>query len=698
MPHAPARLLRNLAIGAGAGGLCGVLEIALRTGGDPWLGTALAFALCGAAGATSALVVDLLGERRVLCTALLLLPGPLAGAGMIHWGMGRAADLSLWVGAVAVWIAALAVAAGCAVAVFVALGRAMRAQGDRRRVRAVAAAVAFLLPLAPCLDAFQGRAPLVARIVLHALALGAAAVALSSWHRRIVLPAIAAVCGAALVAIPARYTGLMAAAAGVTVGSLVLSAEAWNLIAPHRPRRPAWIAAALAAASLLVLCSHLLVARFPGSWTAAGGRGLLSVLVRAGRALSDFDRDGHGEIFAQGDCAPFDASISPGAHEIPGNGVDENCLAGPQREDPCGLVRAAEAINPRPRPWTGDAVVVLVDTLRYDDSRGGAAPNMAAFARSGVGFTRAYSMAPFTAFALLGLFSGRLAPNVSTTWYGMQSGVTRMPEDSLAPALARAGYATAMVADARLDRENYTKGFGTVSLLAPITSPSQMAREAERVWRSLPQGVPRFLWVHFMSLHEPQREHSRYLVLLRKVDAAIGELRALVGNEPMWVLLADHGEEFEEHGGLHHASSLYEEQVHVPLVVARPDLPPRIETHVSALRSLYPTLAAMIVPGLAPEGKGPYLCVDGEGCRDVPVPMALEMQNVHLHGLVLGSRKIVRDVDRDDLAAFDLSADPLERRRLAAVPPELEASLVTWEERLFGPRDGTCFWPYEARR
>ena len=41
--------------------------------------------------------------------------------------------------------------------------------------------------------------------------------------------------------------------------------------------------------------------------------------------LTDVDRDGYSGMFGGRDCAPFDSSRHPGAHDIPGNGIDENC-------------------------------------------------------------------------------------------------------------------------------------------------------------------------------------------------------------------------------------------------------------------------------------------------------------------------------------------------------------------------------------
>ena len=39
------------------------------------------------------------------------------------------------------------------------------------------------------------------------------------------------------------------------------------------------------------------------------------------------------------------------------------------------------------------------------------------------------------------------------------------------------------------------------------------------------------------------------------------------------VLAADYGEEFDEHGGCYHGSTLYDEQLRVPLIISIPGIP-----------------------------------------------------------------------------------------------------------------------------
>ena len=101
------------------------------------------------------------------------------------------------------------------------------------------------------------------------------------------------------------------------------------------------------------------------------------------------------------------------------------------------------------------------------------------------------------------------------------------------------------------------------------------------------------------------------------------------------------------------------------------------------------------IPGSAPPGKGPYLCVDQPQCRDQPAVMGVELQTTHLHGMVLGSHKIVRDLELGSIAAYDLAKDPEERHPLQRIPTELREELEFWEEYGFAATGDSHVWPYD---
>lgn len=108
-----------------------------------------------------------------------------------------------------------------------------------------------------------------------------------------------------------------------------------------------------------------------------------------------------------------------------------------------------------------------------------------------------------------------------------------------------------------------------------------------------------FLWLHYMEAHDPYFDEDgstswarvsdphpqgsdapgmqrAYLDGVRRWDNALGDLlaglRARGLDDTLVVLTADHGEEFGEHGGFYHGTSLYEELLHVPLLLASPNL------------------------------------------------------------------------------------------------------------------------------
>ena len=99
---------------------------------------------------------------------------------------------------------------------------------------------------------------------------------------------------------------------------------------------------------------------------------------------------------------------------------------------------------------------------------------------------------------------------------------------------------------------------------------------------SFPTGSsPLFLWVHFFEPHEPYVVHPDHLFTggrsadedaydgeIATADDGIGRIvRLLRARRPGAVVIvtADHGEEFGDHGGRYHGTTVYEEQVRVPL-------------------------------------------------------------------------------------------------------------------------------------
>jgi arylsulfatase A-like enzyme len=142
------------------------------------------------------------------------------------------------------------------------------------------------------------------------------------------------------------------------------------------------------------------------------------------------------------------------------------------------------------------------------------------------------------------------------------------------------------------------------------------------------------------------------------------------------VLTADHGEEFADHGGMGHGKTLYNEVVHVPLIILTPgeDAGRVVET-VTPLVDVAPTvldLAGIRVPKTF-AGQSVCSLLGDVRCANPPVAAegtALsELQSnanidrpvvgPHRHALVVGDDKVL--TGPDEVQFYDLAVDPRER-------------------------------------
>lgn len=278
-----------------------------------------------------------------------------------------------------------------------------------------------------------------------------------------------------------------------------------------------------------------------------------------------------------------------------------------------------------------DVLLVTVDALRADalPIYGGVAavtPALDRLAAASYVFEQARSTAPWTLPAMASLFTG-----ADVSVHGVSGLLTGIPRGlvTLAEALHSRGYRTAAFgAGNRLlaeDEREFWRGFDTfefvttplpatmwASTLLPRFLPLSYADKlaatdfAPRVASYLAEGQGKaFTWVHFFDPHSPYRSHGSgphrefgaiediqvgllvpspgerrdiralYDGEIAEMDRGLGILldglrRANRYDKTLIVVVADHGEEFWDHGSIGHGRSLYRDQIHVPLIVKTP--------------------------------------------------------------------------------------------------------------------------------
>ena len=244
-------------------------------------------------------------------------------------------------------------------------------------------------------------------------------------------------------------------------------------------------------------------------------------------------------------------------------------------------------------PLSGPIVVISIDTLRADHLPAYGytkvkTPAIDALAADGVVFERAYSHAPQTLPAHASLLSGRLPFE-----HGVRDniGFTVKDNERLLPQLLRErGYSTAGIVSAFVLRKDtgIGRGFDFFDAEMPSaaldTSISQVQRDgmrseaiAER-WLDQMGSSRSFLFLHLYEPHKPYAPPAKYAEYapydgeVAYSDEIVGKLIRYLKSHQLYdrstiVLLSDHGEGLGDHGEQEHGLFVYEEALHVPLII-----------------------------------------------------------------------------------------------------------------------------------
>jgi arylsulfatase A-like enzyme len=375
-----------------------------------------------------------------------------------------------------------------------------------------------------------------------------------------------------------------------------------------------------------------------------------------------------------------------------------------------------------------NVVLISIDSLRADHlgAYGYArdtSPTMDALARDGVLFRNSSSTSSWTLPAHMSLLTGR-----SLLGHGVVSDDRSLPASvgTVAETFQKAGYETHAIVSAPYvhSRYGFARGFDDYDdrtiyfetnedSYRSVTAPRLIEAANEYLGRA--REKPFFLFLHFWDVHydyapgapydrmfdpdytgavdgnnfyfDPairagmnQRDLDHLLALydgeIRLVDDHIAKLRAElarlgVADRTVFAIVADHGDEFFEHGNKGHHRTLYEEVIRTPFVLhvpgARPNRP--VVTQEISLPDVGPTLLGLAGAGrlAGAEGRdfsglytGAPLPPDGAVYAELYRTGTRNVQVARIDA----RRKVIHHFQQRSVEVYDLGADPGEQREL----------------------------------
>jgi arylsulfatase A-like enzyme/Tfp pilus assembly protein PilF len=265
---------------------------------------------------------------------------------------------------------------------------------------------------------------------------------------------------------------------------------------------------------------------------------------------------------------------------------------------------AAAASAPRRGPPSPHPNIVLItlDTTRADrmgflGSDRGLTPNLDAFARQAVAFSRAYAQVPLTTPSHAAILTGTYPQFNHVNYMGDPLGkaVPFLPDILHRNGYRTAAFVGALALEPRRLAPGFERGFDIYDAGFHRRGPHEdryhsLERRGEEVvsralaWLNKRPPEPFFLWVHLYDPHDPYdppepyktRYHAApYDGEIAYTDSVVAKLLSGLRTRRLFdsaliAIMADHGEAFGEHGENHHGIFLYDETIHVPLLIKAP--------------------------------------------------------------------------------------------------------------------------------
>jgi len=375
-------------------------------------------------------------------------------------------------------------------------------------------------------------------------------------------------------------------------------------------------------------------------------------------------------------------------------------------------------------PAKTSVVLILIDTLSADHLgcygyTRETSPAIDSLAASGIVFEHCQAQGPWTLPGMASIFTGLTERSHGCSYYnGFSHGLD--PEvPTITSVLKDNGYSTAALVNVGYLGEPFgiTRGNDYFwinedgSDNADVTVDSLLS-----YFEHTDPGEPFFVTIHFFDAHLPYEPPAPWDTLFQlsgtsggtewpameycSNQAVIQHMTAMYDSEIRWtdsqlsrlfaglrqtgradntlfILVADHGEEFMEHGDWGHAHNLYQQALHVPLIMSGPGIEPgsSVSRNVGQY-DILPTLLTYLNIPVPDHVEG--IDIFGVIPENRVIPSSGVMVDTVSVAGISGDSKVIWFVEPDSSETFNLAEDPGETTLLPTDSLLFEEVLSYW--------------------
>lgn len=390
-------------------------------------------------------------------------------------------------------------------------------------------------------------------------------------------------------------------------------------------------------------------------------------------------------------------------------------------------------------PRVDHVVLIILDALRADrlgcmGALRSTSPFIDALAARGVRFTRAYSPAPYTFSSTYSLLTGlyQFQHQAPQTPKRPADALPRLPavlrEHEIVTGCVSANTYISPETGMTTGFDEFMTAYETLASVRQAGNRHELEGDPALATRQAREFIQRhaaertFLYIHYRQPHAPyfapgdygqsltvdpvesllpeigvqravnekrravktlelQQLQARYEENLLAVDAEVGRIWNTIeelglADKTAFIVTADHGEAFLEHGQLGHSNTVYNEETHIPLIFVAPgltDLVAPVQEHLVNTVDFFPTVCALLgatIPaGLS--GRSILAPRPTASAGEIQVMAQNDQDLTPSEAYWFARYKLLLNRFRHGLEIYDLTADPEEKRDLAIAYPVL---------------------------